>query len=88
GTMKTKRTVEGSIIPMLPPDTPNKMSTEFELKFMHRGNEQQPEQFEGSTSPLFEQMIGGGKLEKLGVEATMKLEHPEEQMEINTTCTC
>ncbi len=88
GTLKTKRTVQGAIIPMLPPDTPNKMSNRFELKFMHRGTEQQPEQFEGSTSPLFEQMIGSGGWERLGVEATITLEHPLEEMEINTTCTC
>ncbi len=84
----TERTIQGAIIPMLPPDTPNKMSTQFELKFMHRGNEQQPEQFEGSMSPVFKQMIGGGGLEQLGVEATVGLEHSGEEMEINTTCTC
>ena len=88
GTMKTKRVVQGGIIPMLPPDTPNKMSHEFELKFMHRGTEQQPAQFEGSMSPVFEQMIGIGGWGPIGVEATVKLKHAEEEIEINTTCTC
>lgn len=92
GTMtcggSTTRELTGSIISMVPPPGPNKMGESWSLKYMHRGLEQMPEQFEGVPAPtLFEQSLNGKSSTHVAVEATIEQENTEE-MELNATCTC
>lgn len=83
----TKRTIQGAIIPMMPPPTPNRMSETFELKFMRKGLEQMPEQLEGGSTAYWEQKIGAGSFAQVGVEGVIAI-RSEEEIELNATCTC
>ena len=84
----TSRVLSGSIIAMVPPDGPNKMGTEWSLKFMRRGLEQMPEQFEGvEAPPPFKQSLNSLTPVRVSVEATVAQQF-KEQLELNTTCTC
>ena len=85
------RRERGSVIAMVPPDGPNKMGHEWELKFMRRASEQMPEHFEGlePPSPLLEQTINGGiEWEQTAIEASIAQTYPKVEVELNTTCTC